>query len=54
MEKTVQSSTNLEPLEMDLITFGELIKQLTGQDFENIYNEYSNEGDKENVKSDLE
>lgn len=39
--------------EMSLITFGELVKELTGTAFEEIYNDYLIHGDS-NAKSNLE
>ena len=50
----MQSSTNLEPLEMDIITFEELIKHLTGERIDKVYENFNLKGAVENVESDVE
>jgi hypothetical protein len=42
------------PIIMDVITFREFIKHITGENLSKFYDEFSTQGDGENVKSNME
>jgi len=49
--KSIEEVIEYDGQQMDRITFGELIKELTGASFEEVYKDYLIEGEVENAES---
>lgn len=53
MEEDIDSPVE-NPVIMDVVTFREFIKQVTGENLSKFYDEFSTQGDGDNVKSNME